>query len=340
MALSELKGVIAGAGFFAQFHADAWNRCQGAKIAAVADPDLEKARAFAARWSIGRVYSSADQMLAAERPDFLDIVTGPDTHLDLARMGASHGVAVITQKPMAPSWEESLAMVEACEAARVRLLVHENWRWQPWYREIRGILDAGNLGRPYHLGFRLRTGDGRGPEPYRVQPYFVHMRRFLIYETLVHFLDTFRYLGGEISELYCRSFRLNPVMAGEDAALIRLGFESGADGLIDANRISGPMPPEAAFGRLRLEGEAGMIEMDGDGRLTLTRYGEPPREHPFDIPQAGYRGDSILALHRHFVACLRDGARCESEGRHYLRTVRAVFACYESAELNQVVKLS
>lgn len=340
MPLSELKGVMAGAGYFAQFHADAWNRCAGVRISAVADPRVEKARAFAARWNIERVYADVGGMLAAERPDFLDIVTGPDTHLELARLGAAHGVTVITQKPMAPSWTESVAMVEACEAARVRLLVHENWRWQPWYREIRRLIDSDEIGRPYYLGFHLRSGDGRGPEPYRVQPYFVKMKRFLIYETLVHFLDTFRYLAGEISEIYCRSFRLNPVMAGEDAALIRLGFESGADGLIDANRISGPMPPEPAFGRLRLEGHLGMIEMDGHGVLTLTRYGEAPREHPYEVPKEGYRGDSILALHRHFAACLRDGARCESEGRDYLRTVRAVFASYESAERNQVVKLS
>lgn len=340
MALSELKGVMAGAGYFAQFHADAWNRCPGAKIAAVADRDPERARAFAARWNIERAYADTGEMLAAERADFLDIVTGPDTHLELARMGAEDGVTVITQKPMAPTWADSVAMVEVCESAGVRLLVHENWRWQPWYREIRGVMDAGGLGRLYHLGFRLRTGDGRGPEPYRVQPYFVRMKQFLIYETLVHFLDTFRYLGGEISEIYCRSFRLNPVMAGEDAAIVRMGFENGADGLIDANRISGPMPPEATFGRLRLEGDAGMIEMDGCGGLTVTRYGQAPAALDYHIPQAGYRGDSILALHRHFVACLRDGCACESEGRDYLRTVRAVFACYESAESNQVVKLS
>lgn len=339
MAFSELKGVMAGAGFFAQFHADAWLRCPGATITAVADPDLDKARTFAARWKIERVYADAGEMLAAERPDFLDIVTGPDTHLPLTRLGAAHHVTVITQKPMAPSLEDSIAMVEACESAGVRLLVHENWRWQPWYREIHRIVQSGALGRIHHLGFRVRTGDGRGPAPYRVQPYFVHMKRFLIFETLVHFLDTFRFLCGEFSEIYCHTSRLNPVMAGEDAALIRTAFENGADGLIDANRISGPMPPEATFGRLRMEGDAAMLEMDGEGRLFYTQYGEPASEQIYHIPPEGYRGDSILALHQHFTACLHEGKPCESEARSYLRTVRAVFAAYDSAELNQVVQL-
>lgn len=340
MSVTRMKGVMAGAGFFAQYHADAWQRCAGVYIAAVADRDLEKAREFAARWGIERVYASADEMLTSERPDFFDIVTGPETHLELTRLGASHRVAVISQKPMAPDWADSLAMVETCEAAGVRLLVHENWRWQPWYREIRRIIDSGEIGTPFHLGFRMRNGDGRGPEPYRVQPYFVGMKRFLVFETLVHFIDTFRFLAGDLNELYCHTSRINPVIAGEDAAMIRLGFRSGAEGLIDANRISGPVPNDATFGCLRVEGDLGMVEMDGDGRLFVTRYGEARREHSYEIPSVGYRGDSILGLHSHFVDCLRTGTRCESEGRDYLETVRAVFASYESADRNQVITLS
>ena len=37
MAVSELKGVMIGAGYFAQFQAEGWNRIPGAKIVAVAD---------------------------------------------------------------------------------------------------------------------------------------------------------------------------------------------------------------------------------------------------------------------------------------------------------------
>ena len=337
--METLKGVIAGAGFFAGFQAEAWRRIPGVAITAVADPLPGRAAEFAAHWGVPAFYTDAADMLARERPDFVDIVTRPDTHLALTRLAAAHGAHVICQKPMAPTYAACTAMVDACAEARVRLLIHENWRWQPWYREIRRMEDLGLFGRVFHAGFRMRTGDGRGPEPYPVQPYFREMERLLIYETIVHFLDTFRYLVGEIAALWCRTERLNPVIRGEDYALVELQFASGAHGLIDANRISGPAPPEVAFGTLHLEGERAAVRMTPDGQLWLAEYGSPGRPHEFPAAHCGYKGDSVTAAQRHFAACLRTGQPAESEGRAYLQTVAAVFACYESAAHGRPVQL-
>src|SRR5688500_16073194 len=155
-------------------------------------------------------------MLDKERPTFVDIATRPESHLGLVRLAAEHGVHVICQKPMAPTWEECVAMVEVCERAKVRLLIHENWRWQPWYREAKKLLETGAIGRLFQISFFWRTGDGGGSEPYAVQPYFRQMPRLLVYETLVHILDTFRFLADEVTSVYCQNRRVNPVITGED----------------------------------------------------------------------------------------------------------------------------
>jgi predicted dehydrogenase len=333
------KGVMIGAGFFAQFQAEAWQRIPAAEIVAVADAAPGKAREFAARFGIPRAYESVEEMLDREQPEFADIATRPESHRELTRLAAGRGMHVICQKPLAPAWEDCLAMVQACEQAGVRLLVHENWRWQPWYREARRIIDAGRLGNVFQLTFQWRTGDGRGDEPYTVQPYFRHMPRLLVYETLVHILDTFRFLGGEIASVFCQNRRLNPLIAGEDHSLIIVAFESGRLGLIDANRISGPAPAPVAMGSMVIEGDRAVLRMSAEGRLWLAEHGAAETPHEFAAPAHGYKGDSVWATQSHLIECLRCGQPSESEGRDYLKTVRAVLACYESAASGQAARV-
>jgi D-apiose dehydrogenase len=339
MTANALKGALIGAGYFAGFQAESWQRVQGAEIAALAEPLAERAQAFAARWGIPRIYASAAELLRHERPDFVDIATRPDSHLPLVELAAARGAHVICQKPMAPTWEDCVKMVEVCRQAQVRLLIHENWRWQAWYREVKRLLDAELFGPLIHVGFCLRAGDGRGPEAYTVQPYFREMSRLLIYETLIHFLDTFRFLAGELSWVFCQTRRINPYIVGEDYVVIQLGFAGGAQGLIDANRIAGEAPPPIAFGVLTLEGERGSLRMTPQGELFITEYGQPERAHVYEQPQQGYKGDSVFAAQQHYATCLRDGALCETAGDDYLKSVRAMFACYESAETGRIVDL-
>ncbi|MGE0129433.1 MAG: Gfo/Idh/MocA family protein [Blastocatellales bacterium] len=340
MSSKPLKGVMIGAGYFAQFQAEAWRRVEGARIVAVADEAPGRAEEFAKRWGIASDYSDITKMLERERPDFVDIVTRSDSHLELVRLAARHGAHVICQKPMAPSWEECLAMVNACAEANVRLLIHENWRWQPWFREIKRLLDQGAAGKPFYASFVMRNSDGRGVEPYQRQPYFRELEQLMVYEMAVHFLDTFRFLLGEIKSVFCQTARVNPVIKGDDFTLIQLAFENGASGLIDANRISGPARREPISEELIVEGDCGKVRLTRDCRIWIDEYGETEKPHDYEVPTEGYRADSVHATQRHFISCLRTGERCESEGEDYLKTVAAVFACYESAETGQSVQLS
>ncbi len=338
--MRDLTGAIIGTGYFAGFQAEAWQRIPGVKIAAVADPRVERAQEFASRWGIPEVYSELEALLSSTKLDFVDIVTRPEQHLPIVAMAAQRGIHALCQKPMAPAWGDCLEMVRVCREAKVRLLIHENWRWQPWYRELRRLLDQGVLGKPLQVEFRMRTSDGNGPEPYPLQPYFREMPRLLIHETAVHFLDTFRYLVGEYKAIFCRSARLNPAINGEDCVLAYMEFESGARGVIDANRTVGPNPAPLTFGALRLDAEGGHLRVAEDGAVYLGEEGNPETRHEFSAPSEGYKGDSVRALQAHQVQCLRTGERCESEGEDYLKTVAAVEACYRSAETGEIVEIT
>lgn len=334
--MGKLRGVSIGAGYFSQFHHDAWRRMEDVEIRALCDLDAQKVRAVAKGHGIPTTYTDYREMLEKERPDFVDVVTPPRTHLELCRSAAERGVPVICQKPLAPAFREAQAIVESVRRAGVRFMVHENFRFQPWHREIKRLLEDGVLGGKIHsLTFRSRPGDGWGEDAYLGrQPYFRDMKRFLVHETGVHFTDTFRFLAGEVERVHCVLRRLNPLIAGEDCGLLIYEFTSGAVGLWDANRYneSTSDDPRYTFGEFLVEGDGGSIRLAMDGTLTIQPLGEPERVHEYRHERRGFGGDCVLATQRHFVERLRDGRPFETEGDEYLRTLAVEEALYEAAE--------
>lgn len=288
-----------------------------------------------ARRSASRAYSSAEEMLEHESLDFVDISTRPESHLPLVRLAAARGIPTICQKPMAPTWGEALAMVEAAEAARVPLMIHENWRWQPWYREARRMIETDQIGRPVAYCFVTRARDGDGNAPYARQPYFRRMPRLLIYETLVHHIDTARFLFGEIETVFAHARRLNPAIAGEDRALLVLTHSQPLEGVIDAHRFLAPDPDGPAMGEAFFEGVRGRIRIPATGDIYL----DGRKVWTNDVT-AGYRGDSVAAAQRHFIACLKSGQSFESGAREYLKTFGAVEAAYKSLAERRPVAVS
>ena len=340
--MKKLRGVCLGAGYFSHFHYEAWQRIPEAEIVALANRTLDKARECAARHGVPRAYAWGDlaAMLDAEKPDFVDIITPPETHLAAVRLAAVRGIAVICQKPLAPTWDECVAVVETARRAGVRFMVHENFRWQPWYREMRRQLDAGTLGELFSISIRMRMGDGWQEDAYLArQPFFRTYPRLFCYETGVHFLDTFRYLGGEISSVYARLQQRNAAIAGEDAAQIVCGFASGASGILDASRYNEADTADAryTFGLVRLDGSKGHLELDLAGNLTLKPLGQPSRCLDYPHTREGFAGDCVYAIQRHFVDRLRDGGPFETNGEDYLKSTALMEACYRSHATGQVV---
>jgi predicted dehydrogenase len=341
--MNPIRGVAVGAGYFSQFHYDAWSRIDGAEIVAVCDLDRPKAEAVRERFGIARIYDDPAEAIDREQPDFVDLITPPATHLPLVELAADRGVAVICQKALAPTIGEAKAIVEAADSAGIRFMVHENFRFQPWHREIKRLLDLGAIGGRLHtLGFRSRPGDGWGPDAYLArQPYFREMPRFLVFEAGVHFIDTFRFLAGEVTGVFARLRRLNPAIAGEDAGILIFEFEGGAVGLWDANRYneSTAEDPRYTFGEFLVEGDGGSIRLAADGTITVQPLGEPERVHEYEHSRRGFAGDCVLATQRHFVDRLRDGGPFETSGPEYLKTLAVQEACYESSRLGRPVEV-
>ena len=329
-----LTGVTVGCGFFSRIQMEAWPRVSGARMVAACDLDRPTVEKFSADFNL-RPYSNLDEMLDTEKPDFVDIVTRPASHGALVEQTAARGLNTLLQKPVAETWEESVRIVETARAGAIRMMINENWRWQAWYRKIAELISAGDIGSPFRYRMDLRQRDGLGENPYPNQPYFAEMPRLLVFETLVHHLDTARFLFGDIEELYCRTSKLNPRIAGEDAAFITVEHRGGVAGVIDGSRAAEPREPGEVMGGSRIEGSAAVLTLKGNGDVFRDSeqifWGEG---------LGGYKGDSCRAAQQHFVDCLATGAEFESEAGDYVQnTFAAVEACYRSAADNRPVAL-
>lgn len=338
-----LTVVAAGTGYFSQFHYDAWARLPGVRLAALASLDLEAAAGVAATHEVPQIYESVGKMLDRERPDLLDIITPPATHLELVREAALRGVPVICQKPLAPTFEEAEAVVRTAEDAGVMLAVHENFRFMPWFLQVRRFIEAGRLGTPHSIHFRMRPGDGQGPRAYlNRQPYFQAMERFFIHETGIHFVDVFRYLLGEVSDVTARLRRINPVIAGEDAGYVIFTFADGASGLLDGNRLNDHVADDCrlTMGEMHLEGSNGVLRLDGFGHLWWKPHGGAEAREPYAWQAQGFGGDCVHALQSHVVEHMTSGAKLVNSGRDYLTNLRIEEAIYLSSAEGRRISLT
>ena len=337
-----LKVAGIGAGYFAQYHYDAWQRIGEIRLEAVCDLDASRAQSTAERHSIPKVFTDVEAMIWEIQPDILDIITPPDSHETLVHAAINSGSAIICQKPLAPDTATARRMVESAEANQSFFAVHENFRFEPWYREIRNLLDSERLGDLYAASFRLRPGDGQGSEAYlNRQPYFQQMKRFLVHETGIHFIDTYRYLFGSIKKVYANLRRLNPTIAGEDTGIVLFEFGNGIRCIWDANRLVDHDSPDTrlTMGEMLIEGSEAVLRLDGAGRLFIRSHGHSEREHSYHWDNRGFAGDSVFACQTHLVQCLLNDLPTPISGREYLQNLHVEDAIYESDRTGTLMTL-
>lgn len=328
-----------GAGYFSRFHYDAWQRLDGAVPVAAVDRDLALAQGTGLP-----AYQDAGQMLEAHQPDIVDIITPPPSHLGLIRAAIKAGAkAVICQKPFCASLDEAQEAAQLSGQAGVPVIVHENFRFQPWYRVMKAVIDSGALGDVLQVTFRLRPGDGQGPRAYlERQPYFQQMARFLIHETAVHWVDTFRFLLGEPIEVFADLRRMNPVIAGEDSGYVLFGYAGGRRAIFDGNRLldHSAENTRCTMGEALVEGTDGALSLAGDGSVTQRRFGAVAAQQILGPDSSGvFGGDCVYHLQAHVVAALCTGTPLENTAADYVPVIRTEAAIYQSAQERRWIAL-
>jgi len=318
-----LRVGLVGAGWVTQHHLAGWARLGArAKVVAIADPNAAAASARASEFDIAQVFDSAERMFDEAQLDAVDVAAPREFHAEIVRMAARKSLAVICQKPLAPTLAQAQALVGEMEG-RCRLMVHENWRFRPYYRDLAGWLQAGRIGEVVQGQMTLLTcglipgAQGQLPALAR-QPFIATLDRALVMEVLIHHIDTLRFLLGELTLRHARLGHGSPAMKGEDRAFLAFETATQAPIALLANLAVHGQPPNLVD-RLTLIGTQGTIVLDGN---SLRCMGAAPGELSYDMPACYLQ--SYAAAIAHFVDSLESGAPFETAAGDNLRTLELV----------------
>ena len=248
---------IIGSGGMGGWHASHW-RTLPITLAGFYDADAARAQAAATQHG-GQAFASLDDLLAA--CDIVDICTPPADHAPSAIAAARAGRHIVCEKPIARSLADAQAMIDACDAAGVRLFIAHVVRFFPEFARARKVLESGAIGQ---LGVARSV---RGGAPPAHSAWFADFAQSggVILDVAIHDIDYLRSLCGDVRRVFARglSFRGLPV----DHALITLRFASGAIGHIEASWAFPPGNFRTAF---ELAGSDGLLAHDSDDARPLT----------------------------------------------------------------------
>ncbi|RYY23680.1 MAG: Gfo/Idh/MocA family oxidoreductase, partial [Chitinophagaceae bacterium] len=245
---------------------------------------------------------------------------------------------VVCQKPMAGTLADAEKMADGCKMQNVKLFVHENFRWQAPIRALKKAIDGGEIGRI----FKARVTFCSAFPVFENQPFLSDLRHFILTDIGSHVLDICRFLFGEVKRLSCFTQRVNKQIRGEDIANVMMEMENGLHCFTEMSYASILEKESFPQTLVLIEGEHGSLHLTNDFELKVTtRSGT----HSSVIKPVMYNwiDENYAVVHSSIVDCNRDilnglqGGTCETTGADNLRTVRLVWACYESAASKKTI---
>jgi predicted dehydrogenase len=339
-----LNGALIGCGYVSHFHLEGWSRVPEARLLALCDLEQERLELAGRRVPAARLYRDAAEMFEKEEElDFVEICTRPDSHRELVELAARRGLQILCQKPAALVRSDFRAMIDACVTTGVRLMIHENWRFRPWYRSMRLEIDAGAIGRPIRLRIAHREPRALCPDGFALQPYQATMPRLILLDMGCHLVDTARYLIGEIQTVTASTGRFGRNNFGEDVAMIAVYFAGGSLGLLDMSwcaAVPDLARPEWALNETVAEGSAGTLRLLADGSLEIISPTGKRERRPVSLPPDDQvYVDGYAATQRHFIMGLLTGEEHETRASDNLKTMDVVWAAYRSAEEGRTLSI-
>ncbi len=268
--------------------------------------------------------------------DFCLISSPPWVHEEAVRAACEHGMAILSEKPIADTLEASVRIKRMVEAAGLPMVVVQNYRYSPFMLAFREVLRQQRLGRLNYLIGRF-AADYNPPKSWGRR--FRHeMDYALLIEGSVHHFDMIRNLtGADCEEIF--GYGWIPAWAdfkGDSNGLyvMRMTGETFAfyEGSCTAEGPQNPWHKEY----YRAECEEGAVVIDADNVVRIVRIdGEDEIvEQPTDLPEPG------AAIVGEFLDYLATGVPGQTAIADNIKSVGMVFAAVECDRTGQPVRVN
>ncbi|UMB59938.1 Gfo/Idh/MocA family oxidoreductase [Lutibacter sp. A80] len=130
-------------------------KIDGFQLAAVMRRNEEKAADYAKRHQVNKYYTNADDLINDPEIDAVYIATPPDSHKLYGLKVAKVGKPCCVEKPLAPSYADSLAIYNAFEVAKTPLFVAYYRRSLPRFIKVKEWIATGLIGEIRHINWHL-----------------------------------------------------------------------------------------------------------------------------------------------------------------------------------------
>lgn len=323
---------VVGSGFMGATHVAAW-AAEGAAVTVVGR-DGPRAAALAAQHGAA-VARSLDELL--DVVDVVDVCTPTDTHVELCLAAAAAGCHVVCEKPLALSVADARRIIDACEAAGVRLFVAHVLRYVAEYVAAQALVARGDIGDPAVL--RLKRAAFRPRKPADHWLFDPARSGGMVFDLLIHDMDFARWVAGEVVSVQCRSAAVERPDAGIDHAFVLLAHSSGA-----ITQLTGSWAYGAPTFRTSLEiaGSHGLVEYDSERAQPILPF---LHAHPdsgqgaVGIARSLSREDPFRAQLRDFLDGIQGAGEARVTAHDALEAVRIGVAANESARTGAPVAI-
>lgn len=340
----ELKVALVGCGRIAKRHAEllGGGHVKGARLAGVCDIVPERAAEFSRRYGVPG-FGDMDRMMDQVRPDVAVVLTPSGMHAEHAIRLAAHGRHLIVEKPMALTLDDADAMIRACDAARVKLFIVKQNRFNLPVVKLREALEAGRFGRLALGTVRVRWC--------REQAYYDQdswrgtwaLDGGVIANQASHHVDLLEWMMGDVESVFAKSATALVRIETEDTLVATLKFRNGALGVIEATTAARPKDLE---GSLSILGEKGTVEIGGFAvnEMRTWQFLDPlPADadvkSKYSVNPPNVYGYGHQAYYEYVVRCLSGGGPHLVDGLVGRRSLELITAIYESSETGKEVFL-